>query len=262
MGKFINGLLGEGSSVNKMAEAMQAAPRIDPRQGIDKPVASEVEKQQEVMQSQPQQGQPQQGQPAPQEELPVQKQPNPGPKTPVLSEGVDSDNEPEDISGGAQLKPPTPEEEKQARVLMANVVDFMYGDGLNTVSKSLKMPETPVPETVGQIAEELVSTQLDAAEVANQTVSSDILMSIGSEVVTHLYELAEALGVWNPGSQEQANNDMNMSLSYATNLFAERQTRTGRPDRIAGLQQMAQSVQKGEYDSTPGTPLTNQALPV
>ena len=124
MGKFVNGLLGE-SSVNKMAEAMQIAPRTSPRDIIDQPIgASEMPEQAPAQDpTQMPQDPAQMQQEAPQE---VVKQDLPPPQTPVLSNNPEG--MPEDNGEATALQPPTADEEKQARILMANVVDFLYGE--------------------------------------------------------------------------------------------------------------------------------------
>lgn len=258
MGKFVNGLLGDAPSVNKMAEAMQVAPRSHPRDIIDQAIGqSEMADPQQMPPQQPPQQAPQQMPEAPPD---VVQQQLPPPQEQVLSDDPGADVA-EDNSGTAALREPTADEEKQARILMANVVDFLYGEGLQTVSKSLKSGQE-VPQTIGEIAAELVTTQMDAAEAANQTVSPDIIMSVGAEVVGQIYELAEALGVWQPGTEEQASKDMNTSLSYATNLFVQTQQKTGRQDRIAGMQQVVQDASAGKYDSQPGSQFTDDMAPV
>lgn len=255
MGRFVNGLLGK-SSVSSMAEAMQVAPRTSPRDIIDQPIGASEMPEQAPPEQMPQ-GQEQMQQEAPEE---VIRQDVPKSSTPVLSDNPEG--MPEDNGEGTALQAPTAEEEKQARVLMANVVDFLYGEGLQQTTKALKMKDTPVNKTVGMLASQLVSSQMDAAETANMTISPDIIMSVGAEVVAQIYELAESLGVWQPGTEEQASQDMNTSLSYATNLFVEMQQRQGRQDRIAGMQQVAKDAQAGNYDSQPGSQFTTESAPV
>lgn len=256
MAEFVNGLLGR-SSVGEMAAAMQVAPRTDHRGIIDNPIgASEMPEQAPPQQEEPQPEQAQQQ--APQDG--VVRQDVPPPQQPVLSDNPEG--LPEDNAGNTALPPPTADEEKQARVLMSNVVDFLYGEGLQQTTKTLKMPDTPVQENIGKIASQLVTTQMDAAETANQTVSPNIIMSVGAEIVSQVYELAEALGVWQPASQEEANADMNLSLNYAANLFINTQQQTGRQDRIAGIQDVAKAASAGEYDSQPGSQFTNEMAPV
>jgi len=262
MGKFVNGLLTE-SSVNKMAEAMQVAPRKDPREVVDKPTgAAETSNQLAPGAPAPTQN-PQAGQ---QQNLQADAETNivrknlPPPEQKVLSDTPE--DAPTDTGENTALPQPTAEEEKQARILMANVVDFLYGEGLQQTTKTLKQKDQPVPEAIGQIASQLVTTQLDAAEVANQTVSPNILMAVGAEVVSQIYELAESLGVWQPGTEERASKDMNLSLNYATNLFVQTQQSTGRQDRIAGMQDVAKAAQIGEYESQPGSQFTNDMAPV
>lgn len=255
MGEFVRGLLGE-SSVNKMAEAMQAAPRTHPRDMIDQPTRSEA--------------------PPPQQEaMPPEQMPEQAPQQPPLSaqgsappkqDGTVLAQEsgptaPTDNSSGAALPPPSADEEKQARIFMANITDFMYGDGLDSVTQSLKSAGA-VPEAIGEITADMVTSQMDAAEAAEHPISENIVVALGAEVVSQLYELAAALGLWTPDSEDQSNQDMSLSLNYAANLFVDRQLQTGRKDRLTGLTAGMEGIQRGDYDSQPGSPMTDNAAPV
>lgn len=261
MGKYVNGLLGDASSVDKIAAAMQAAPRAHPRDAIDRPTRSEVQEQQ------PAAGQEQQMSPEEQEAMMLQERqagmpegqaatPHNGPMLSPNAEAM-----PEDTSTGGAMMPPSPEEEEQARVFMSNVVDFLYGEGLPSITKVLKESDD-VPKTVGETVAQLVTVQMDASEAAGKNISPNILMALGAEAVSQVYELAAALGVWDQPDDTTAQKDMNLSLNYAANLFVDIQTQTGRKDRLDGIMEAGAAVASGKYDSQPGNPMPDNMAPV
>ena len=256
MGRYVNGLLDGPTSFDKITHALSVEQRQPPRGLIDQPTRSEL---QEQAQTQPQ-GAPE---PAPQEAATppaANGQAAPPPDVPVLAdEPVGS--APVDPRSGAALPPPTAEEEKIARVMMTNITDLMYGDGLEQLTGLLKNGR-PTPEIVGETTAMLISAELDAAEAVDKAVPPSILVSVGAEVVSKMYELAAALGVWSPDDEQQADKDMSTALNYAANLFVNNQVQTGRKDRLSGLAETMGDIQSGRYDSRPGQPMTNDMAPV
>lgn len=251
MGRYVNGLLGQPSGA---VEAMQNNPRPNYRDMIDRPMAGQEEALPNDLAPRQDSG-PAQQSPPPETATP----PSPS-RGPVLS-GEPTDYEDADNSTGAAFMPPSAEDEKQARIFMANVVDFIYGDGLDSISRSLKTQGQPVNKTVGEITAELVGVQLDSAEVGGKPISQDIWMALGAEVVNQLYELAYALGVWAPQGDQQAQQEMSTSLNYAVNLFVEQQAKIGRKDRLQGLVQAGEAVKRGDYDSPPGSAIPQRMAP-
>lgn len=257
MPDFVKGLLGE-SSVNKMAEAMQVAPRQHPRDVVDRPTRSEkAEQAEQTAQQAP-------AQPTEEEQaaayMEQKKASLPQGQAPQPYDGpMLEDDAPEGVmeaDDAGAFYPPNAEEEKQARMLIANAVNYIYGDGLESLAKLMKS-EGDVSKAVGKATAILVGREIDAAEAGGVQVSPNILLSAGAEIVSQMYELAEALGLWD-STGEQADRDMSRSLNYAATLFAEEQVQTGRKDRLQGLDQAVADIQAGKYDSQPGRALPDE----
>jgi len=252
MAGFVNGLLGKSTSDTVQAQ-MQQNPLPPPAQALAQA--------QQASAPAPQ-GPPPGAQPPPEEAPPApapQQQPQGPPPQQVLSDGAMPIEE--DVSGEGALHEASEEEDKQARVLLANIGDFIYGDGLPSVTKALKDEKKPVQETIGELTENMVSNQVEMAQLAEKDISPDILISVAAEVVNDMYTLNRALGGGGGEDDRQDQEDQAVSLNYAVNLYTDGMRERGDADGLQAMESAAQAVLGGEYDSQPGMSGPNSVSP-
>ena len=142
------------------------------------------------------------------------------------------------------LPEPTPEEENQTDIFLGNLKDFIWDEGYNSIVGKLQKGQDKLPETIGKIAGRMVNKEVKASDEADNSVSRDILYSIGAEVVNELFEVAYQEGLYNKSNEQQQQADQGDALITAVQKYGD----MGDDKMDAqGVMGMAASVLRGGY---------------
>jgi len=142
------------------------------------------------------------------------------------------------------LPEPTPEEENQIDIFLGNLKDFIWDEGYNSIVGKLQKGQDKLPETIGKIAGRMVNKEVKASDEADNSVSRDILYSIGAEVVNELFEVAYQEGLYNKSNPQQQQADQGDALISAVQKYGD----MGDDKMDAqGVMGMAASVLRGGY---------------
>jgi len=143
-----------------------------------------------------------------------------------------------------KLPPPTPDEEKQLDMAVGAIKDFIWDEGYNSIVGKLQKGQDKLPETIGKIAGRMVNKEVKASDEADNSVSRDILYSIGAEVVNELFEVAYQEGLYNKSNEQQQQADQGDALITAVQKYGD----MGDDKMDAqGVMGMAASVLRGGY---------------
>tara|TARA_R110002020_G_scaffold475930_1_gene714612 strand:+ start:8079 stop:8675 length:597 start_codon:yes stop_codon:yes gene_type:complete len=138
----------------------------------------------------------------------------------------------------------TPEEEGQVDQLLGSMLDFVWGDGYDTIVNKIRSGQDNLEKTLGNIAGQMVNKEVVAAGEAGVNVSRDILIGVAAELINNLAEIAlheEIMYKGNDESQEQMQGE---ALIYAIERYGELGDPGMDPQQPVRL---AQSILRGKY---------------
>lgn len=168
--------------------------------------------------------------------------------------------------GPGTLPPASPEEQKLAVKAIENIVDNMYGEGWEPLVKELQgTPPEQLSETMGRIVASDYMSQEMFARAAGKELPQSIAMSVAEELVTELMRIVVSQGIYEPQSDDEAQQIMGEAAMYAADTYKQTLQQTGRYDEQAA-QQLASDIASGKYDGAqqagaPATPAPNGAPP-
>jgi len=173
---------------------------------------------QQAPQQPPQQGQQQAPQQAPGGQLPQEMVPKP-----VVGSQVD---------------------EKMGDQLSINLKDQIFDHASDTIQAQLEQAED-LPQAIGQMAAEILRSQLDSMSAADKMLPQEQLLSAGETIVTHLMEMAEAMGLIEGEDEAAVTEAKSEALNAATQYFARD---SGQYIDQAGLEEYVKLAASGEFD--------------
>ena len=103
----------------------------------------------------------------------------------LFTESVEVDPEVEDGLGK-----PTEGEEKQFDMVLGELKDFIWDEGYEEIVGRLESGQGNLADTVGEIAGRMINREVMASDEAGNSVSRDILYSVGAEIVNELFNVA------------------------------------------------------------------------
>ena len=138
----------------------------------------------------------------------------------------------------------TPDEEGQVDTLLGTMLDFVWGDGYDTIVKKLRSGQDNLEQTLGTIAGQMVNKEVNAATQEGVEISRDILIGVAAELINALAEVAMHEGVMQEGSDESQEQLQGEALIYAVERYGELGDPGMNPE---GPIRLAQSILKGNY---------------
>ena len=138
----------------------------------------------------------------------------------------------------------TPEEEGQVDSLLGTMLDFVWGDGYDTIVKKLQSGQDNPEKTFGTIAGQMVNKEVNAATQEGVEISRDILIGVAAELINALAEIAVHEGIIKKGSEEAQDQIQGEALIYAVERYGELGDPGMNPE---GPIRLAQSILKGNY---------------
>ena len=99
-------------------------------------------------------------------------------------------------------------------------------------------------DTVGEIAGRMINREVMASDEAGNSVSSDILYSVGAEIVNELFNVAENAGVYDKQTERADQEIQGEALIAAARKYVD----MGDPNiEPSGPMRMAANALKGQY---------------
>jgi len=138
----------------------------------------------------------------------------------------------------------TPDEEGQVDVLLGTMLDFVWGDGYDTIVKKLRSGQDNLEQTLGSIAGQMVNKEVNAATQEGVEISRDILIGVAAELINALAEVALHEGIMYKGTEESQEQLQGEALIYAVERYGELGDPGMNPE---GPIRLAQSILKGKY---------------
>ena len=120
--------------------------------------------------------------------------------------------------GQGHLKPASPEEEKQAQTMLSAIEEFLYDEKAQTQLVSIMGQGDPA-QAIGNITGELLHAQVMVAEAKGVSISRDILLSVGGEVINALIDIGMDAGVIQVQGAEQVEQLQGESLIAAVDSY-------------------------------------------
>ena len=138
----------------------------------------------------------------------------------------------------------TPDEEGQVDALLGTMLDFVWGEGYDTIVKKLESGQDNLEQALGTIAGQMVNKEVNAASQEGVEVSRDILIGVAAELINALAEVALHEGIMRKGSDESQEQLQGEALIYAVERYGELGDPGMNPE---GPIRLAQSILKGNY---------------
>ena len=154
--------------------------------------------------------------------------------------------------GNGQIQPATPEQNKQAEVVLSNIEEFLLDEEVHGAIVQ-KMGEGEPADTIGQIAGQLVHMQVMVAEGSGLELSREILIAVTGEVVNILIDMGMSAGI----IQIQDDTQLEQLQGNAMIVAADTYMRLG-DEKVNGqaAMQLTQQAMDGQLD----TPDSQQGL--
>tara|TARA_R110002012_G_scaffold108854_4_gene251831 strand:- start:332 stop:946 length:615 start_codon:yes stop_codon:yes gene_type:complete len=141
---------------------------------------------------------------------------------------------------------PTKDEEVQIDQVLGNLMDFIWDDGYEAIVEKLNQsPPDELSQSIGKTAGRMLAREIDSAKSGGVNVSQDVLLSIGSELVNNIAEVAKNEGLIKNMSEKEEQQLQGEALIFATEQFVD-----DSPEGIdpSGPMKMAASALRGTYD--------------
>lgn len=111
------------------------------------------------------------------------------------------------------------EDAKLGAQLIRNIKDQIFSHASDPLMETLEAADD-LPITIGQIASEILKSQLDAMKAVGKQLSQDVYLDAGRQIIENLYEMADAMGLIDQEAEGSVDQMMNESMSMATQVFA------------------------------------------
>ena len=114
-----------------------------------------------------------------------------------------------------KLPSPTPDEEKQLDMAVGAIKDFIWDEGYEEIVSRLEGEQGNIEQAIGTMAGRMINREVMASDEGGNSISRDLLLAIGGEVVNELYNVAENAGLYQKGSGQEDQEAQGQSLIYA-----------------------------------------------
>lgn len=142
------------------------------------------------------------------------------------------------------LGKPAEGEEKQFDMVLGELKDFIWDEGYEEIVTRLEAGQGNLAETVGEIAGRMINREVMASDEAGNSVSRDILYSVGAEIVNELFNVAENAGVYDKQSERADQEIQGEALIAAARKYVD----MGDPNiDPSGPMKMAANALRGKY---------------
>ena len=157
----------------------------------------------------------------------------------LFTESVEVEPEVEDGLGK-----PTEGEEKQFDMVLGELKDFIWDEGYEEIVSRLEAGQGNLADTVGEIAGRMINREVMASDEAGNSVSRDILYSVGAEIVNELFNVAENAGVYDKQSERADQEIQGEALIAAARKYVD----MGDPNiDPSGPMKLAANALRGKY---------------
>ena len=157
----------------------------------------------------------------------------------LFTESVEVEPEVEDGLGK-----PTEGEEKQFDMVLGELKDFIWDEGYEEIVGRLESGQGNLADTVGEIAGRMINREVMASDEAGNSVSRDILYSVGAEIVNELFNVAENAGVYDKQSERADQEIQGEALIAAARKYVD----MGDPNiDPSGPMKLAANALRGKY---------------
>ena len=120
-----------------------------------------------------------------------------------------------------KLPSPTPDEEKQLDMADGAIKDFIWDEGYAELVSRLEGEQGNIEQAIGTMAGRMINREVMASDEGGNSISRDLLLAIGGEVVNELYNVAENAGLYQKGSGQEDQEAQGQSLIYAAQKYME-----------------------------------------
>ena len=120
-----------------------------------------------------------------------------------------------------KLPSPTPDEEKQLDMAVGAIKDFIWDEGYEEIVSRLEAEQGNIEQAIGTMAGRMINREVMASDEGGNSISRDLLLAIGGEVVNELYNVAENAGLYQKGSGQEDQEAQGQSLIYAAQKYME-----------------------------------------
>lgn len=120
-----------------------------------------------------------------------------------------------------KLPSPTPDEEKQLDMAVGAIKDFIWDEGYEEIVSRLEGEQGNIEQAIGTMAGRMINREVMASDEGGNSISRDLLLAIGGEVVNELYNVAENAGLYQKGSGQEDQEAQGQSLIYAAQKYME-----------------------------------------
>ena len=120
-----------------------------------------------------------------------------------------------------KLPNPTPDEEKQLDMAVGAIKDFIWDEGYEEIVSRLEGEQGNIEQAIGTMAGRMINREVMASDEGGNSISRDLLLAIGGEVVNELYNVAENAGLYQKGSEQEDQEAQGQSLIYAAQKYME-----------------------------------------
>ena len=122
--------------------------------------------------------------------------------------------------GNGHTTPATPEDDKQAEIIISNVEEFLY-DKEAQQQIIAKLGEGDPATAIGAITGQLIHMQMVVAEGSGVDLSRDILLAVAAEVINALIEIAMQAGIVQAGDDQQLEEIQGNALIAAVDAYMQ-----------------------------------------
>jgi hypothetical protein len=122
--------------------------------------------------------------------------------------------------GNGHTEPATPNDEKQAEILISNVEEFIYDPEVQQQLLA-KMGEGDPASAIGGITGQLLHMQMVVADGSGQELSRDILLAVAAEVINALIEMAMQEGIIQVQGEQQLEQIQGDALIAAVDAYMQ-----------------------------------------
>ena len=122
--------------------------------------------------------------------------------------------------GNGHTTPATPEDDKQAQIIISNVEEFLY-DKEAQQQIIAKLGEGDPATAIGAITGQLIHMQMVVAEGSGVDLSRDILLAVAAEVINALIEIAMQAGIVQAGDDQQLEEIQGNALIAAVDAYMQ-----------------------------------------
>ena len=110
---------------------------------------------------------------------------------------------------------PTKEESVQIDQVLGTLMDFIWDEGYEAIAEKLSQsPPDQLSESIGMTAGRMLAREVSAAQSGGVNVSQNILLSIGSELVNNLAEVAKNEGLIKNMNEKQQYEKLQYEIMY------------------------------------------------